>query len=96
MADDDRLSAALERIKQNHRQHVSVNFPAPGIRVSRCHERWPCEAYRAAAALDAVLAEHRRDHDKTPFCEGCCFAWPCATVRAITRELTGETGRAST
>jgi hypothetical protein len=43
----------------------------------------------ALNALDAVLAEHRRDHHKTPFCEGCDFTWPCPTVQAITRELTG-------
>jgi hypothetical protein len=51
---DDPLSAALAEIKHDHRQHVSVNFPAPGVCVSH-RDRWPCQAYRAAAAVEAVL-----------------------------------------
>jgi hypothetical protein len=52
---DDRLAAELNEIKHHHRQHVSINFPAPGICVSRCAQSWPCETARAAAALDALL-----------------------------------------
>ena len=52
-------SATLEAIKERHRKHVSVNFPEPGICVSRCPGRWPCEAYRAASAAAAVLANHQ-------------------------------------
>lgn len=51
---DDPLSAALAEIKHDHRQHVSVNFPAPGVCVSR-RDKWPCQAYCAAAAVEAVL-----------------------------------------
>jgi hypothetical protein len=52
---DDELAAALAEIKHDHRQHVSVNFPAPGVCVSN-RERWPCQAYRAAAAVEAALS----------------------------------------
>jgi hypothetical protein len=52
---DDKLSAALDKMRNSHRQHISVNYPAPGICVSRCAERYPCAAARAVAALDAVL-----------------------------------------
>ncbi len=34
---------------------MSVNFPAPGICVSRCAGAWPCEAWRAARAVEEVL-----------------------------------------
>lgn len=53
MTDD--LSTALAEIREHHRQHVSANYPAPGICVSRCPERWPCGPARAVAAVDAVL-----------------------------------------
>ncbi len=56
---DDELATALAEIKHDHRQHVSVNFPAPGVCVSN-RERWPCQAYRAAAAVEAALACHQR------------------------------------
>lgn len=52
---DDRLRDVAEVIKHHHRQHVSVDHPAPGICVSRCAIPWPCQAYRAAAAVDAAL-----------------------------------------
>lgn len=45
---------------------------------------------RALAALDAALKEHRADDRETNWCQGCAYSWPCATVQAITRELTGE------
>jgi len=48
-------AAILAGIQHHHRQHVSQNFPAPGICVSRCTDRWPCQAYRAAAAALAAL-----------------------------------------
>lgn len=56
---DDKALAEVETIKHHHRQHVSDNFPAPGICVSRCTDKWPCEAYRSAAALDAALRHHQ-------------------------------------
>jgi hypothetical protein len=52
------LGVILGKIQQAHRQHVSANFPEPGICVSRCADsvpQWPCGAARAAAALAAVL-----------------------------------------
>jgi hypothetical protein len=58
VADD--LSAVLAEIKHHHRRHVSVNYPAPGICVSRCADKWPCQAYRAVAALGAALSFHQR------------------------------------
>jgi hypothetical protein len=58
MPDPDPLSAAVAEIKHHHRQHVSVNFPEPGICVSRCAVKWPCEAYRGAAVVDALLKAH--------------------------------------
>jgi hypothetical protein len=54
MTDTD-PSAALDKIRKSHRQHVSENFPAPGICVSRCAERYPCSSARLLAAVDAVL-----------------------------------------
>jgi len=57
---DDPLTAALEEIKRDHRQHVSVNFPVPGVCVSN-RDRWPCQAYRAASAVDAALKLHRAE-----------------------------------
>jgi len=53
--DDDRAASTLAEIEHNHRQHVSPNFPAPGICVSRCADKWPCEAYRSATAAQAAL-----------------------------------------
>lgn len=57
-AAEDTLSAAVAKIKSDHRQHVSVNFPAPGLCVSRCAGPWPCQAWRAASAVEAVLKLH--------------------------------------
>lgn len=56
---DDPLAAALAEIKHDHRQHVSLNFPAPGVCVSH-RDRWPCQAHRAAAAVEAALGFHER------------------------------------
>lgn len=56
---DDKALAEVEIIMHHHRQHVSDNFPSPGICVRRCDDKWPCEAYRAAAALDAALKRHQ-------------------------------------
>ena len=57
---DGSLSSAVAEIKHHHRQHLSANFPAPGICVKRCAGSWPCEAYRAAAAVEAALGFHQR------------------------------------
>jgi len=57
---DDTAKTALGEIKHHHRQHVSANFPAPGICVSRCAGRWPCQAWSAASAVEAVLKFHER------------------------------------
>jgi hypothetical protein len=57
----DQLSAALAEIRHHHRQHVSVNFPAPGPCMSRCAGPWPCQAWRAASAVEAALSHHKRD-----------------------------------
>ena len=45
---------------------------------------------RLLAALETVLAEHKRDPSETGWCAGCSFAWPCVTVRAISAALLGE------
>lgn len=57
------MSDDLAKILRDHRQHVSENFPAPGVCVSRCADsqpRWPCGAYRAAAAAEAAVAKLAR------------------------------------
>jgi hypothetical protein len=62
---DDLVTAFIADAKRRHRQHVSVNFPAPGLCVSRCAGPWPCTAYRAAAAIETALEHHRPEqlHD---------------------------------
>ena len=104
LAADD-LASTLAGIKHDHRQHVSANFPAPGICVSRCadsHPRWPCGAYRAAAAAEAALkAVDELEHIDTAPPSGkedeaaaLGLRWCAAKVRAaIVCGLTGkETG----
>lgn len=66
----DPLAAKLAEIKHHHRQHVSINYPAPGICVSRCSARWPCDAYRAAAGADAMLELHQQGA-YTAYTESC-------------------------
>ena len=103
MTDTD-PSAALDKIRKSHRQHVSENFPAPGICVSRCAERYPCSSARLLAAVDAVLAHHQPqpgmfpptcfacaawDEDAEETVEAC---WPCPTYLAISRALLGPEG----
>jgi hypothetical protein len=106
MSKDDPV-AMLARIQRDHRQHVSAGFPAPGVCVSRCADsqpRWPCGAYRAAAAAAAALAHHAEAviedmPDPFRYCKTCSGhpAWPCPEVRAITAALAGkEAGDAST
>lgn len=80
----DDLNAELAKMKHDHRQHVSANFPAPGICVSRCSDsqpRWPCHAYRAVAALEAVLklADEAKVmlSDAPADCTGNCWVDPC-------------------
>jgi hypothetical protein len=59
MADvGDAVAAYLDQVRKDHAQHVSANFPAPGICVSRCAEAWPCSVARLAAAVEAVLKGH--------------------------------------
>jgi|ERR1700691_1593906 len=96
MSKDDPV-AMLAEIQHHHRQHVSQNFPAPGICVSRCADRWPCQAYRSAAAAKAALAHHAEAAiedmpDPFRYCKTCSGrpAWPCPEVRAITAALAGK------
>lgn len=57
----DPAAATVAKVKQDHQQHVCTNHPQPGICVSRCPaDRWPCAPYRAALAVEAALAQHRR------------------------------------
>lgn len=92
----DDLNAELAKMKHDHRQHVSANFPAPGICVSRCSDsqpRWPCHAYRAVAALEAALKRHRpviRKQGHPAMCEWDNRRWPCPEVADITSTLTGQ------
>jgi hypothetical protein len=89
-------SAALEQIRARHQQHVSLNYPAPGICVSRDSGRWPCDAARLLSALEAALAQHE-EFDGT--CAGCTdaygdpAAWPCEEYRAIAAALTRQDDR---
>jgi hypothetical protein len=48
-------SVALEKIRPDHRQQVSVSYPEPGICVTRDSSRWPCDAARLLAALEAAM-----------------------------------------
>jgi hypothetical protein len=92
-------AAILDGILHDHRQHVSENFPAPGVCVSRCADsqpRWPCGAYRAAAAAKAALSRHVEAviedmPDLFHYCKTCSGhpAWPCPEVAAITTALGG-------
>src|ERR1700728_771111 len=98
MSKDDPV-AMLAEIQHHHRQHVSQNFPEPGICVSRCADRWPCQAYRSAAAAKAALAHHVEavkyhiEPESTfRYCSTCSGhpACPCPEVRAITSALAGK------
>lgn len=46
-----RILVALEGLK-DHRQHVSINFPEPGICV-KCFQIWPCEVGMALDILES-------------------------------------------
>jgi len=85
----DNLTAALDEIRANHQQHVSMNFPEPGICVSR-DGSWPCDSGRLLAALDEVLKLHHPALGQPEWCEESGFSWPCSTHEAITRALLGE------
>jgi hypothetical protein len=88
-------AAMLNRILRDHRQHVSENFPAPGICLSRCADSqppWPCGAYRAASAGKVALSRHVEaviEDMPNPFhyCKTCSGhpAWPCPEVRPSRR-----------
>ena len=81
---DDKLTAALDEIRSHHQQHVSVNFPAPGICISR-DGSWPCEAGRLLAALDKVLKLTE------PSDQPLVRIIRCDVIReAISRELLGK------
>jgi hypothetical protein len=75
----DPATAAVEKIKHDHRQHVCTNHPKPGVCVSRCPaDRWPCAPYRAALAIEAVLNLHHRhgpvtrgEHKGRDYCPAC-------------------------
>jgi hypothetical protein len=95
---DDKLTAALDEIRSHHQQHVSVNFPAPGICISR-DGSWPCEAGRLLAALDEVLDTHLLSiaADGEEVCTRCGWeagkrvpAGKCLIREAISRELLGK------
>ena len=95
----DNLTAALDEIRANHQQHVSMNFPEPGICVSR-DGSWPCDSGRLLAALDEVL-NLADDLDAPPASTSSAVEedrmWirqECATDfrAAIFRALLGEEG----
>lgn len=52
------VTGVIAEIERDHARYVCVNFPDPGICLSRCPGSWPCQAYRCAAALKAALAPH--------------------------------------
>jgi hypothetical protein len=87
---DDLVSAALEEISWLRAVIPAVAAAPEGFDLDELMPRFD----RALAALDAAVKEHLRDGRETGCCAGCAFAWPCATVQAITRELAGqENGR---
>jgi hypothetical protein len=55
---EDKVTAELTEIKRRHREDPNSLFPVPGICFSRCPGKWPCEAHRAASALEAALESH--------------------------------------
>ena len=58
MTTPDDLTAELARFHEYHQQHVSTNYPEPGICVSR-DGKWPCDSARLLAAVEAVLKLHQ-------------------------------------
>lgn len=55
MAEPGDLAAEIARVRQRHRQHVSVHHPEPGICVTR-DGSWPCDVERLAVTAGGVLA----------------------------------------
>jgi hypothetical protein len=58
-ADGDKTATWLGLVTLGHRQHVSPGFPEPGICVSRCPGKWPCQPHRMATALEKALDRHQ-------------------------------------
>ena len=91
---DDKLSAALDGMRRRARQitdeHAADDCDRDG---ETCTGH---DAELLLAAVDAVLADHKPRTDKPPpgrhyvICTGCARIWPCASVKAITRALTGD------
>jgi len=50
----DPLAERLAYLRSRHQQHVTANFPAPGICVND-HHRWPCHAHILGEALQAAI-----------------------------------------
>jgi hypothetical protein len=55
MADDDRLTAALAKIR---RRHYKTSLPTGEPVCQSDRHAWPCHAYRLLAAVDTALEGH--------------------------------------
>jgi hypothetical protein len=90
----DKRSSALDKMRRSHRQHVSANYPAPGICVSRCSDPWPRATAQLLAVVDAVLK--LADKWDAEFADGTVFLdreiGALLLRRAVTGELLGEDG----
>jgi hypothetical protein len=88
-----RLEAAIDEVRGHHAKHVSVNYPEPGICVSRCfwpHGKWPCHGAMLARLAGSVLRRH--PYAMVPAfdradCGTCGTAWPCGEVRSVAQAL---------
>jgi hypothetical protein len=86
MTGDSKLTAELAAIKERNEALRSRYGYVGGLLVlAKAQHDIP----RLVKAVEAALAEHRPDSGEPGWCN-CGFASPCSTVRAITRELTGQ------
>jgi hypothetical protein len=89
----DPLAAELTAIEQRHEELRSRYGHVGGLLVLAKAQN---DVPRLLAAVEAVLALHRRANGWRSVCRTCCNAagemvrWPCSTYLAVTRELLSE------
>lgn len=86
------LRAEVERVRAKHWGDYDPDPSTLPERVAttcaECLDPHPCDAYRLAGALLAVLRLHRDDtQTKTKWCGHCDKPWPCPTVSAAVQEM---------
>lgn len=90
MTPDDPISAALDPIRDRIRKAEDAGMSRDLDGVIYTHGLMTGTSRRLLGALEAVLAEHCQAVSEPGWCQECGFTWPCSTVEAITRALTGE------